>query len=221
MVSAFIDRNFYEQLRKERDYLNAVAECSLDCLYLCEAIRNSNGEIEDFRFIYLNSNVEKTIHLPLHAMLGSRMCEMMPQVRTVGHFEFFKQVVATGEPLVIEFSLLDAEERTVWLKIQAVKLRDGLVITVSDITARKHDEEHIRHLAHHDPLTGLANRSLLYDRIDQAIERTKRDGGVVGVFLLDIDAFKQVNDTLGHAAGDGVLVAVANRLNSASGRSTR
>jgi diguanylate cyclase (GGDEF)-like protein len=215
LVCTQIDRAFYEQLRKERDYLHAVAECSLDSLYLCEAIRNSKGEIEDFRFTYLNSNVEKATKLPLPAMLGSRMCEVLPMIQTLGHFELYKQVAVSGEPLITELSFVDKEQNTEWVRIQAVKLRDGLVITASDITSRKRDEEHIRHLAHHDPLTGLVNRSLLHDRINQARERSKRYGGLVGIFLIDVDRFKQINDTFGHLVGDGVLIAVATRLKSA------
>jgi diguanylate cyclase (GGDEF)-like protein/PAS domain S-box-containing protein len=83
---------------------------------------------------------------------------------------------------------------------------------VEDITARKRQEEEIRRLALEDPLTGLPNRQLLYDRIDQALRRAQRSGQKVAIVLLDIDYFKRVNDSLGPAAGDRVLVEVATRL---------
>ncbi len=73
-------------------------------------------------------------------------------------------------------------------------------------------EQRLRHLAHHDPLTGLANRLLLHDRIGQAITRAKRHNSRIAVLLVDLDRFKPVNDTLGHAVGDQLLTAVAGRL---------
>jgi diguanylate cyclase (GGDEF)-like protein len=101
------------------------------------------------------------------------------------------------------------------VRIQAVKVRDGVAITASDITARKRNEEQILYLAHHDPLTGLMNRSLLTDRITQAINRSNRNCSYTGIFLIDVDCFKEVNDTLGHATGDAALVVIANRLQRA------
>ncbi|WP_249010439.1 bifunctional diguanylate cyclase/phosphodiesterase [Conexibacter sp. DBS9H8] len=73
----------------------------------------------------------------------------------------------------------------------------------------------LRRRAFHDRLTGLPNRELLLDRLNQALTRRARDGGAVGVIFLDLDGFKQINDRYGHATGDRVLVEVAARLNNA------
>ena len=84
--------------------------------------------------------------------------------------------------------------------------------TLADITERKAAEERVRHLALHDPLTGLPNRTLLNDRLTQAIARARRRGEQVALMLLDLDQFKEVNDALGHQAGDALLCEVAARL---------
>jgi len=83
-----------------------------------------------------------------------------------------------------------------------------------DITERKEFEKRLYEQATHDALTGLPNRNLVYDRLSQLIEQTKRNGGWVAVIYIDLDNFKMVNDTLGHAAGDKLLIAVAQRLRS-------
>jgi diguanylate cyclase (GGDEF)-like protein/PAS domain S-box-containing protein len=83
---------------------------------------------------------------------------------------------------------------------------------VTDITERKYHEEQLRHLATHDELTGLANRTLLLDRLEQTMHYARRSGRLVAVMLLDLDRFKVVNDSLGHAFGDMLLCSVAQRL---------
>ncbi|HCZ16061.1 MAG TPA: diguanylate cyclase, partial [Candidatus Accumulibacter sp.] len=81
-----------------------------------------------------------------------------------------------------------------------------------DISERKANEERVQHLAHHDQLTDLPNRSLLSDRLFQALAQARRDRGTVALMFLDLDSFKPVNDTLGHDIGDLLLKEVALRL---------
>jgi diguanylate cyclase (GGDEF)-like protein/PAS domain S-box-containing protein len=81
-----------------------------------------------------------------------------------------------------------------------------------DISERRAAEARVRHAAVHDPLTGLANRTLLRDRLEHALARSEREGGHTGVLFIDLDNFKQVNDAYGHAAGDDVLAELGHRL---------
>ena len=89
-----------------------------------------------------------------------------------------------------------------------------LVLNSRDVTERKGLEEQLRHAAFHDALTGLPNRALFRDRLDQALAILERETGVVAVLFLDLDDFKVVNDTAGHHAGDALLGAVAARFSS-------
>lgn len=82
----------------------------------------------------------------------------------------------------------------------------------ADITRQKRQAEHLEHIAHYDPLTGLANRRLLADRLQQAMGRARRKGGGVGVASLDLDDFKKINDLHGHECGDELLVTLARRI---------
>jgi diguanylate cyclase (GGDEF)-like protein/PAS domain S-box-containing protein len=83
---------------------------------------------------------------------------------------------------------------------------------INDVTALKQRTAHLEHEVNHDALTGLANRTLLWDRLEQAINMAQRNKSLVATVLMDLNGFKKINDTLGHEAGDEVLTVVANRL---------
>ena len=90
----------------------------------------------------------------------------------------------------------------------------GAVRTYTDITERKQVEKRIAHMARHDALTGLANRLLFRESLEDLLARTERTGGTLAVLCLDLDHFKTVNDTLGHSFGDALLCQVSTRITS-------
>ncbi|HEY5801317.1 MAG TPA: diguanylate cyclase [Burkholderiaceae bacterium] len=116
----------------------------------------------------------------------------------------------------IEFELMAASGNPVPVLLNAVAVEDGGAMisrfTVFDITERNQAHEHMRYMASHDALTGLANRSLLIDRLRRDIALAHRNRRQVGLLFIDLDRFKQINDTLGHHVGDQLLQQVARRL---------
>jgi diguanylate cyclase (GGDEF)-like protein/PAS domain S-box-containing protein len=129
----------------------------------------------------------------------------------------------TGEPMSnVVIGHRKPDGSLVWISINARplgggqgKVPSGVVVSFTDVTERRSIEERLTYLAQNDMLTGLPNRNLLVDRLGQALTRAARRGTFVGVMLVDLDRFKEINDTLGHSAGDAVLKEVAGRVRRA------
>ena len=117
-----------------------------------------------------------------------------------------------------DYRMIRPDGRIVWIRDRAFATRDehGTVVweqgILFDITELKEAEARVAHMAFHDGLTGLANRRLFEETLSLALERAKRDIANVAVLFVDLDNFKHVNDTLGHHAGDRLLIEVATRL---------
>ena len=122
-----------------------------------------------------------------------------------------------------EYRLLAKNGSAVWVREEAVVVRGegeggdpGELLywqgVITDVTERKALEQRLEHLALHDPLTGLPNRTLFMDRLGHAVSRARRKGEKVAVLFVDLDDFKPVNDSFGHGTGDELLAAVAGRL---------
>ena len=125
----------------------------------------------------------------------------------------------TGTPYELELELVRPDGSHGWMEARGEAIRDatGRVVELHgvslDITDRKAARDQLRSLATHDPLTGLANRAELLEEVTRALAATRRSSRSAGILMMDLDRFKDVNDTLGHAAGDELLVAAAARLN--------
>ncbi|GAC1585746.1 MAG: hypothetical protein NVS3B28_08860 [Candidatus Velthaea sp.] len=138
--------------------------------------------------------------------------------------EAMERARETRQPYNFDRRIVRADGTVRWLQQQAEYLYDDggnpvrIVGTSFDITARKEAEEQLIYLAHHDPLTGLANRTLLAAEIAASILTARRTERNLVVLFIDLDRFKNINDTLGHAVGDRFLCAVADRLRQFAGK---
>lgn len=126
--------------------------------------------------------------------------------------------LATGEPSVVITEGVRGDGSRFAVRVQTFAVPEvdqpagTFIEVVEDITERRRYEAHLEHLATHDDLTGLANRALLLDRLEQSLHYADRSKRLVAVLLLDLDRFQIINDSLGHAFGDQILCAVAKRL---------
>jgi diguanylate cyclase (GGDEF)-like protein/PAS domain S-box-containing protein len=150
--------------------------------------------------------------LPIHVVHPEDRATVAAAARELG--------ARPGATATVEFRARHRDGRWRHVEAFAANLLDdaavaGYVVNTRDISERKALEEQLTHRAFHDPLTGLANRALFANRLSHAIRRSRRHGLAIAVLFLDLDDFKDVNDSLGHGAGDELLKEVARRLDDA------
>lgn len=208
-------RRDLETLLRESDArLQATLDCALDGVISI----NDTGHI-----LYFNPAAQAIFGWTQSEVLGRSMGEVIvPERLRAGHHAGVHRFVSTRQTSImnqrIEVPAIrrNGEEFPLELTVTAVHHhgRDIFTAYVRDITERKAMEEQVRQLAFYDTLTGLPNRRLFLDRIGQAFSNNKRNGSMSALMFMDLDKFKPLNDTHGHAAGDLLLVEVARRLRS-------
>ena len=199
-------------LDSERQRLAAIIESSQDAI-VSESL---GGVITSW-----NPGAEQMYGYSAAEMLGQSLQRLVPPDRREELGDLLVRVHRGERVAHFETERLcrDGRRIPVSISISPVVDADGRIVGVSsiarDITLQKAMAEELRQLAFHDPLTHLPNRRLLLDRLLHAQQASRRLGSHGAVLFLDLDRFKQLNDTLGHEAGDQLLVAVARRLQAA------
>ncbi|MGQ0803617.1 MAG: putative bifunctional diguanylate cyclase/phosphodiesterase [Actinomycetota bacterium] len=183
------------------------------------------GMDADGRVIAWNRCAEQTFGWPAREVMGRQLADsIIPPRDRQAHQRGLQRFLATGESTIlnrpVELTAVDREGREFPIELTIWSIRVGRTRTfnafVRDISERKEFEEQLSHQALHDPLTGLPNRTLFHDRLAHSLLRAERHPEQpVSVLFLDLDAFKTVNDSLGHSTGDELLQAVGQRLRAA------
>ncbi len=177
---------------------------------------------EHLRFVNITGGIAEKGGLSPDALVGRTRWECVPGLAESEAGRAHIAQTLAHEPFAdFEFARPDENGEMRWYCINGEPTfgEDGKFLgyrgTGTDVTARKQTEQRIHHVAQHDVLTGLPNRSLLQDRLGQAVAYSQRTLHPVWVMLIDLDRFKFVNDSMGHKAGDVLLMTVAARLRSA------
>ncbi|MBV8617508.1 MAG: EAL domain-containing protein [Curvibacter sp.] len=199
-------------------------ERSMRELALVDYALNRVGEAafiadESGRFRFVNDESCKSLGMSRGKLLRSQVLDISTETHTPAQWKARWELVKTHRALRFESQHRRADGSTFPVEIHVNHFEfDGapyLLALARDISERRKAETEIRHLAFHDPLTGLPNRRLLLDRLLHALEISQRQRRPGALMLLDLDDFKTLNDTQGHDAGDRLLIEVAQRLHEA------
>jgi diguanylate cyclase (GGDEF)-like protein/PAS domain S-box-containing protein len=175
----------------------------------------------DGRFTEVNAAFSRLTGYPTDQLLGMNFGVIThPDDRVVSD-ERFQQLLRRGRTVSFDKRYLHAAGHTIWVSVHSRLVCDDdgrplhTITMIEDVTDRRQFEHKLRYMADHDPLTGLLNRRRFEEEVDRQVAHSKRYGGGGAVLMLDLDHFKYTNDSLGHRAGDELIVAVAKVLRGA------
>jgi diguanylate cyclase (GGDEF)-like protein/PAS domain S-box-containing protein len=203
------------EARERRDAIDAMMAKVADGMMLLDP----DGTIRSW-----NAAAETLFGYTMSEVVGRNVLILVPEELRESNLAATGRFLATGQSNIVDkgnlnYPAVRKDGSRFELEFAVTRMGSGktpqLVVVFRDISERKAAERALAQLALHDSLTGLPNRTSFERRIEEALQRRKRSGGQLALMLLDLDYFKKVNDSLGHAAGDMLLVAFAKRLQGA------
>jgi diguanylate cyclase (GGDEF)-like protein len=202
-----------EEEEVRRAYRTAT-ESAHDGFYMASAVRNEAGAIVDFEVVDCNERGAYFYGLSREQLLGARLSQVDASVFGAGLLDTYVAAMASG--FHEDERRLPADNRLNihWGRRRLVRVGNGLAITLRDISERKAHEDDLLRMANEDALTSLPNRHWLNNYLPGVLEDARARGHALALLFIDLDEFKHVNDTQGHAAGDVLLQQAAQRLTS-------
>ncbi|HYO15848.1 MAG TPA: EAL domain-containing protein [Thermoanaerobaculia bacterium] len=199
-----------EEPQRHLGFLTAVINSVADPIFVKD---------RDHRFVFANEAFYRFMELDPASLLGKSDRDFFPEHEVEVYWRNDEIVLETGKEHISEETLTDLRGRVRSISTKKARYQEPtgelyIVGIIRDVTDRKESEDSLRRLALHDPLTGLANRLAFEQGLAQALARVRTSGRRLALMFIDLDRFKMVNDSLGHAAGDQLLIATAQRLQS-------
>ena len=209
LVAVYQGGRAASEQRRSEDRFKAMAQNTAELV----AILDEGGRIS-----YVSPSVDAILGRDPSSLLGQTFFSIVHPDEVARADGLLREIVShPGKVSTIELPLLHHEGSVrhfelIWNNLVENHSIGGVVVNGRDITERKILEQELAHQAFHDPLTNLANRALFRNRVELAVARATRETNPVAVMFLDLDNFKTINDSLGHAAGDLVLIDVGRRI---------
>lgn len=208
-------REVHEALKLSEERHRLLADHASDVIWMMDL---------EGRFIYVSPSVEKLRGYTVAEVMQQSIHEALtPESAPIAIDGLSRAIAAVSAGQAVPDFRAELEQpckdgSTVWTEVTVTGIRNesgafvGLLGVTRNISERKQAEAQMLHLARHDPLTGLPNRALLSDRLQQAMAASRRDGHSLALMFIDLDRFKPINDSLGHAVGDVLLSEMARRI---------
>jgi diguanylate cyclase (GGDEF)-like protein len=217
ILAGVLARRAAQRMREQEEVRSAyrtATESANDGFYMASAIRDGQRRIVDFRIVDCNERGAFFYGMQRDALVGRRLSQIDSGLFGRDLISTYRMAMDAGFYEDDQAMPTDNRLNIGWGHRRLVRVGNGLAVTLQDISERKAHEEQMERLANEDSLTSLPNRHWLLNFMAVALAQAKEDGTQLALLFIDLDDFKHVNDSQGHAVGDQLLNAAAKRLSS-------